>query len=145
MFINGSYKFRCSAVPRQCQADHSVSSPASCHSFSFFLGSSVFLFSIAVHAVLALILFLFSPSLCQYPSHVELCWALGKLRPDIVHYNQRFPGHVLQGIMSIITWEHEGFVQSVKTISTYLPDIFRLTKIIFPFHFLLCKSKWMRV
>lgn len=53
-------------------------------------------------------------SLYQYPRGAELCWASGKLKPGIVHYNQRFPGHVLQGTLSIIAWEHEGLVKSVK-------------------------------
>lgn len=62
----------------------------------------------------------------------------GKLRPGIVNYNQRFPGRVVRGTLSIIAGAHEGFVQSVKTISLYLSDIFRQTKISFPFYFLLC-------
>lgn len=85
--------------------------------------------------------FLLPLSLCQFPSGDGLCLALGQLRPDIAI---RFSGHVLQGTVSLIAWEHEGFVESVKTIMPYLSDIFPQKKISFPFHFLSCKSKWMR-
>lgn len=50
---------------------------------------------------------------------------LGFRATETRHCNQRFSGHVLQGTVSIIAWEHEGFVESVKTIMPYLSDIFQ--------------------
>lgn len=50
---------------------------------------------------------------------------LGFRATETRHCNQRFSGHVLQGTVSIIVREHEGFVESAKTIMPYLSDIFR--------------------
>lgn len=102
-------------------------------SFLFYssLGSSVFFsFHFSVHV--------YTLSLSPLRSGGELFCTSGKLRPGIVHYNQRFPGRVVRGTLSIIARAHEGFVQSVKTILLYRSDIFRQTKISFSFYFLLC-------
>lgn len=97
----------------------------------FFIGVlCLFSFYFSVHV--------YTLSLSPLRSGGELFRTSGKLRPGIVHYNQRFPGRVVRGTLSIIARAHEGFVQSVKTISLYRSDIFRQTKISFPFYLLLC-------
>lgn len=139
MGLTSSEAWRCQDNARLTIRSQASNAVTQLLSLLFLIGSSDF--SSVYFAVHVYTPFLLPLSLCQFPSGDGLCLALGQLRPDIVI---RFSGHVLQGPVSLIVWEHGGFVESVETIMPYLSDIFRQKKISFPFHFLLCKSKWMR-
>lgn len=88
-------------VPRQYHADHTASS-LSILSLQFFVDYSSSSFppplSISLHVYVSLSLF---PHFLFV--NIFLNWASEKLKPDIVHYNYRFPVHVLREALLIIT------------------------------------------